>query len=63
MFKKPRRNRVYGTITHIEEEAGLCTWTHKGEVPNYITIKLDERNGQVQSVKTYEKKIQLINSQ
>ncbi len=53
-FKKPRRNPIYGTITHIEECWDLVTWTHGGMLPNNISINVE---GVPTTVKTNMKRI------
>ena len=55
VFKKPR-GKFYGTITHIERDLELVTWSSGGYLPANITVKLD--GGAV--IKTAYKRIKLI---
>ena len=60
VFKKPRRNRVYGAITHIETDPELVTWSKGKTVPNFITVRIETKTKTgwlVTSVKTYESKL------
>lgn len=60
-FKKPKRNKVYGVVKHIEEDYTKVTWTQKGLVPNYISVEIHQRTREGTSnkytVKTHEGKI------
>lgn len=59
-FKKPKRNPVYGSITHIEECWDLVTWTHGGLIPCNISITIEPSAGkEIKSfnVKTNMKRI------
>ena len=40
-FKKPKKNPIYGTIIHIEDDHEKVTWTRGGLVPNNITIECE----------------------
>lgn len=40
-FKKPKRNRIHGTITYIESNLKNVTWTNGGRSPAIVTVKLD----------------------
>lgn len=42
-FKKPRRNKVVGTVMHIENEFSKVTWTNGGRVPAIITVKIADK--------------------
>lgn len=61
-FKKPRKNPVRGTVTHIENDLSKITWTHNGTVPNYISVEvktINKRTGVsvTSTVKTHEGKL------
>jgi hypothetical protein len=61
-FKRPKRNPIYGKITHIEKDPDKVTWSQKGMVPNYITVEVyhtDKRTKETKTtvVKTLESKL------
>jgi hypothetical protein len=65
VFKKPKKNRVYGRISNIERDLDKVTWTRggpEGSLPAYITVELEKRNaaGQTMYAKTYETKLRFI---
>jgi hypothetical protein len=40
-FKKPKRNKVRGTIEYIEIDVDKMHWSEGGEVPRYVKVKVD----------------------
>lgn len=50
VFKKPKRNRIYGVVDHIETDIGKMFWTQGGETPRYIRVainKVDKATGEI----------------
>jgi hypothetical protein len=41
VFKKPKRNQMYGVITHIEKELDNTRWSSFGSEPQNITVVLE----------------------
>jgi hypothetical protein len=41
-FKKPKRNKIRGTIDHIAFDVKECFWTDGGTVPRYIRVAIPE---------------------
>lgn len=46
VFKKPRRNKVIGTITHIEEDFTKVSWMNGGNTPAILTVQLADKGNQ-----------------
>lgn len=65
VFKKPRKNKVTGTVVHIERDLDKVIWGSKDRIPFYISVATERHvNGKVlkaDSVKTYESKIRKVN--
>jgi hypothetical protein len=63
-FKKPKKHKIYGVITQIDENIDDVTWTQNGMVPNYIHVEIAQSNkrGEIkkQLLKTHEGKIMYI---
>lgn len=61
VFKKPKRNKVYGIISEIQTDPEKVTWTRGNTVPNYISVTAElvsKTNGKMLiQMKTYESKI------
>lgn len=45
-FKKPRRNKVVGTVMHVENDFSKVTWTNGGRVPAIVTVKIADKGAQ-----------------
>lgn len=41
-FKKPRRNKIRGTIDHIETDVRKIYWSEGGETPRYIRVRIEK---------------------
>jgi len=59
-FKKPKRNPIHGTITHVERDWRKVRFTHG--VPNFLTVHLDSKNviNGVEEIQTNGKKLLYI---
>lgn len=40
-FKRPKRNPLYGTVVHAEEDAGKCEWRNQ-TIPLFLTVDVDK---------------------
>lgn len=59
-FKKPQRNKVLGTIMHIESDITKVSWINSGRIPALITIKIANKGYKKgATVKTHVKSIVL----
>ncbi len=50
VFKKPRRRRIHGVVTHIETDINKMQWVAEATVPRYIKVRvpvIDRKTGEI----------------